>query len=462
MNIIMIMCDSLRQDHLGCYGNDWIETPNIDRLAGESVVFENAYPEGLPTLPVRTALFTGNYTLTNRFWQELVPQDVTMAEILDELDYTSAMITDTFHLFKPNMNYHRGFHNFRWIRGQAIDAYGVKPHGKDLMPYINPGMKGAWTVRILDQYLRNIAGRDPNNEEEYFTALVRKESVQWLEDAHDSCCPFFLYVDFFDPHEPWDSPPAFARKYTDPNYDGPNIIMPKIGPCDWMSEAELRNSKALYAGEVSFLDKQIGILLDSIEKLGLSENSIIFFLADHGLPLGEHGSILKGVDQLYSEVLKIPLMIRFPKAAYAGTRIKRLVEVVDIPPTILHAIGHGREANYMHGKNLLPLITGNSEKVHDYAVCGFFSTDQRCIRNETWSYIRRASDEKKDELYNLMEDPKEQADLIDQYPEMAKEMAEALPVTFNIRLQKEHHYQMKWDVPGLVEGRFPPLRMWKK
>ncbi len=68
MNIIMIMCDSLRQDHLGCYGNDWIETPNIDRLAGESVVFENAYPEGLPTLPVRTALFTGNYTLTNRFW----------------------------------------------------------------------------------------------------------------------------------------------------------------------------------------------------------------------------------------------------------------------------------------------------------------------------------------------------------------------------------------------------------
>ncbi|MBW1995651.1 MAG: sulfatase-like hydrolase/transferase, partial [Deltaproteobacteria bacterium] len=193
MNIIMIMCDSLRQDHLGCYGNDWIETPNIDKLAGDCVVFENAYPEGLPTLPVRTALFTGNYTLTNRFWQELTPQDVTMAEILDELDYKSAMITDTFHLFKPNMNYHRGFHNFRWIRGQSIDAYEVRPHGKDLTKYISPKMEGAWTIRILDQYLRNIAGRDPDDEEQYFAALVRRESVRWLKYAHDSCQPFFLY-----------------------------------------------------------------------------------------------------------------------------------------------------------------------------------------------------------------------------------------------------------------------------
>ena len=122
MNIIMIMSDSFRQDHLGCYGNDWIKTPNLDKLSGESVLFENAYCEGLPTLPVRTALFTGNYTLTNRFWQQLIPQDVTMAEILDEYGYLSAMITDTYHMFKPNMNFHRGFHVYRFIRGQESDA----------------------------------------------------------------------------------------------------------------------------------------------------------------------------------------------------------------------------------------------------------------------------------------------------------------------------------------------------
>ena len=111
-NIIMIMSDSLRYDHIGALGNDWIKTPNLDSLVSQSAVFENAYPEGLPTLPVRTALFTGNYTLTNRFWQGLVPQDVTLAEILDEHGYVNGLITDTYHLAKPNMNYHRGFHTF--------------------------------------------------------------------------------------------------------------------------------------------------------------------------------------------------------------------------------------------------------------------------------------------------------------------------------------------------------------
>jgi len=106
MNIIVIMLDSLRRDHLGCYGNDWIETPNIDRLATESIVFENAYPEGLPTIPVRTELFTGQCTLPFRPWQPLAKEDVTAAELLSACGYTSALITDTYHLFKPGMNLH--------------------------------------------------------------------------------------------------------------------------------------------------------------------------------------------------------------------------------------------------------------------------------------------------------------------------------------------------------------------
>ena len=166
MNIIIVILDSLRQDHLGCYGNSWIESPHIDRLASESVLFENAYPEGLPTLPVRTALFTGNYTLTNRFWKQLTPEDVSMAEILDEYGYVSSMITDTYHLFKPNMNYHRGFHEWQWIRGQEMDAYKSKPHSKDIKKYIKPEMEGDYIVRVLDQYLRNVADRE--KEEDYF------------------------------------------------------------------------------------------------------------------------------------------------------------------------------------------------------------------------------------------------------------------------------------------------------
>ncbi|MBW1995403.1 MAG: sulfatase, partial [Deltaproteobacteria bacterium] len=444
---------------LGCYGNSWIETPNLDKLASESVLFENAYCEGLPTLPVRTALFTGNYTLTNRFWQQLTPQDVSMAEILDEYNYLCAMVTDTYHMFKPNMNFHRGFHVWRFIRGQECDVYRSGPHGKNLNDYIKPEMLGTRYIRNLDQYLRNI--RDREKEEDYFVAKVMREAVQWIENDRETGRPFFLYVDCFDPHEPWDPPEPFASKYTDPGYKGPKIIQPKFGPSDWMTEEELKNTRALYAGEVSFVDKWIGYLLDDIKNRGLMDESLIIFLSDHGHPHGDHGKILKATDQLYSELLRIPLMIRFPEAKNAGKRINCIVSVVDILPTVFDILGYRREIELMQGKSMLPLITGKTEKIHDYVTMGFFDSEDRCIRDERWSYIRRPEG-RRCELYDLIEDPKESKNLIDQYPEKAKEMDDAIAKIYACRLQKEHWAQLRYDVPGMCEKQFPPVRLWKK
>jgi len=459
MNVIMILSDSFRQDHLGYYGNDWIETPNLDRFAGESVAFENAYCEGLPTLPVRTALFTGNYTLTNRFWQQLTPQDVTMAEILDEYGYLSAMITDTYHMFKPNMNYHRGFHVWRWIRGQECDAYRSKPHGLDLNQFINPAMIGTVYIRNLDQYLRNV--QDRKGEEDYFVARVMQDAMDWLENDRDPDRPFFLYVDCFDPHEPWDPPPPFDTRYTDPDYNGPKIIQPKFGPSDWMSEAELNNTRALYAGEVTFVDKWIGKLLNKIEAMGLKEDSLILFLADHGHPHGDHGTILKATDQLYSELLRIPLLVRFPDGSHAGKRIKPIVSVVDVLPTVLDIIGFKQENQFMQGESMAPLINGRVDKIHDHITMGFFDSLDRCIRDEEWSYIRRPEGRKR-ELYNLIDDPKEKQNLIDDCPDRAADMENAIAKIFDCRLQKEAWGQLLFDVPGMCGGRFPPVRLWRK
>ena len=123
MNVIVIMLDSLRPDHLGFYGNEWIKTPNLDRFAEESTVFERAYAEGLPTLPVRTALFTGMYTLMRRGWQHLEPEDVTLAEVLWSRGYDSALISDTAPMHWPGMAYERGFDHVEFIRGQLTDPY---------------------------------------------------------------------------------------------------------------------------------------------------------------------------------------------------------------------------------------------------------------------------------------------------------------------------------------------------
>ena len=108
-NVILIMEDSLRKDHLGCYGNEWIKTPYLDKFAQESVIFDYAYAEGLPTIPVRVSMFTGRYTLPFRGWQPLEQLDVPIAEILWDKGVTSALISDTYHMHKPQMSFSRGF-----------------------------------------------------------------------------------------------------------------------------------------------------------------------------------------------------------------------------------------------------------------------------------------------------------------------------------------------------------------
>ncbi len=144
-NLICIMVDSLRQDHVSFYNRDIgpfenvpaCQTPNIDTFASEAIVFENAYPEGLPTMPVRLALMTGQYTLPFRGWEPLTAHDITAADLLSQHGYTCGLITDCYHYRAPGMNCHRSFHTYEWIRGQEYDAYRPLPSRRRLNDYIN-------------------------------------------------------------------------------------------------------------------------------------------------------------------------------------------------------------------------------------------------------------------------------------------------------------------------------------
>jgi arylsulfatase A-like enzyme len=453
MNIIMIVLDSLRWDHLGCLGNDWIDTPNIDRFSQEAVIFENAYPEGLFTLPMRTSLFTGNFTLNSRPWGYLTKFDVILPEILDEYDYTSVFITDVYHYFKPAGNFHRGFHSWNFIRGQELDAYISKPHGKDLNDYMKPAMKGTLSHRLLDQYLRNTAHFE--TEEDYFSARVFNEAINWVETNHQHHKQFFMMIDSFDPHEPWDPPEPFDTKYTDPKYKGPKLIAPKYGPVDWMTKEELEYVRGLYAGEVSFVDKRVGLFLDKLSELGLMEESIIVLLSDHGHPHGDHGTIMKTPQNLYSELIRIPLMIRFPDKQYSGERIKAIVQVVDIAPTLLDMIGGKNETITMHGKSLMPVIQGEKARIREYAHVGIFGNVDRCIRDEEWSYIHRPQGVD-NELYNLVDDPRETKNMIHEYTEKAEELSSQLLKAFRLSGPKPNSYMMKYDLED-SPPRFEPI-----
>ena len=185
MNIIVIMLDSFRQDHISFYsggqpvfeGIPACQTPILDAFAEECIVFDNAYPEALPTLPVRTQLLTGQRTLPCRPWQPLTKEDISIAEILRAEEYVCGLISDTYHYRAPGMNYHLGFHTYRWIRGQEYDPWTSHPPRRSLDGYINEHYDAFWRGRVA-QFLANTD--DFTGEEDWFPAKVVDEAINWL------------------------------------------------------------------------------------------------------------------------------------------------------------------------------------------------------------------------------------------------------------------------------------------
>jgi len=442
-NVICVMLDSLRQDHVGAYGNDWIRTPNLDAFAAESVVFDNAYPEGLPTVPVRTALFTGQHTLPFRPWQPLTGEDITAAEILSDHNFTTALITDTYHLAKAGYNFHRGFNVFRWIRGQEGDSYESGPRRANLHGFVKEEMIGHRIVNVLDQYLRNTAGFE--SEEDWFAGQTFSESMRWLEGSH-KMTPFFLWVDSFDPHEPWDPPPNYEGLYADPGYEGPKIIHPMNGPVDWMSDEELQHVRDLYAAEVTYVDTWFGKFMNQVRELDLLDDTLIVVLSDHGHPHGDHGTILKSPQNMYNELIRLVFMVRLPGGDHAGERSDALVYNMDLLPTMLDLLGLERETQAMHGRSFMPLLTGEQAEFRDHIICGYHQAPHRVIRDKQWSLIVRPEGED-DELYDLANDPGEQTNLIAEHREKARKLAAHLGVTFQSRgapipeLQERYEYE---------------------
>lgn len=433
MNVVVIVNDSLRWDYVGCYGNDWIKTPNIDKLASEGALFENCYSEGLPTVPTRTTFFTGRFTFPFRGWQRLEPTDVLLAEILWNQGYSSALVTDVYHLHKPSMAFERGFDYVNFVRGHEGDPWIVDQSinvDAEVEKYYKGDGKDKAVKAQLTQYLRNIHWW--KGEEDTFVARCVNEGIKWL-DGQPVKDNLFLWVDCFDPHEPWDPPAPYNRMYTDPGYTGKDIIHPIPGRTEgYLTPEELNHISKLYAGKVTLCDTWVGKLIDSLKDMGMYDNTMIIFTTDHGEPFAEHGIIKKAEPYLYEELVHIPLIIRHPGGIGAGKRFDALVETTEVFPTILDFL-KVRMPPRIHGHSLLPMMAGQQESIRDYAYMGYFKRSWR-VNDREWCFHMNLDKGRDNELYNLKDDPGETRNLLAEDPAKAMELElELRRFTSNLR-----------------------------
>ncbi|MFD2611939.1 sulfatase [Paenibacillus gansuensis] len=422
MNAIIVLMDTLRRDYLSCYGSERasaglaapVLTPNLDRFANKGALMRQAYLGSSPCMPARRELMTGRYEFPWRGWGPLEDDDLDMFSLLRSHGVKTAMVSDHYHLLERDAgNYHTGFEEWDMIRGQEHDPYVADPGIQTTIDH--------FTSSVYLTHQQNLHGRE-RKEEELYSARVFRGAADWLErnGTHERRKeqPFCLYIDCFDPHEPWDPPDVLVERF-DPGYDGKKPHSPSYGPASRFTEKELRHMRALYAAETTVVDRWFGYFLDQVERLGLWEDTLIIATTDHGYYLGERGLVGKP-DRvpLYPEMSRIPFMAYAPECE-AGSRRSELVQLVDVFPTVLDALGipmptadqveqssigivgsAGKRAwdgvahrsLFLHGKSLMSLLRGGDTRTHDLVCSAKYGDIVRLSDGEWALYLPPSPD----------------------------------------------------------------------
>ncbi len=386
-NILVVTFDTTRADHIGCYGNDRGATPArflrgatpvLDRLAAEGTLFEQARVPVPITLPSHASLMTGKVPLAHGVRDNglfvLGDEQTTLAEILGDAGYRTAAAVGAFPL-TAQFGIGQGFELFDdHLTSRYEDVYGDRVFPKERLFF-----------------------------DERPAARVNDAVLPWLEQHHQE--PFFLWLHYFDPHHPHQPPPPFDQLF----------------------------AHDLYAAEIAYADESLGTLLGHLQRLGVSDRTLVVFTSDHGEGLGEHRESTHSL-LAYDSTLHVPLIVKVPGGA-AGRRVKQRVSVVDVLPTLLELLGL-RVPEKIQGRSLVPLL---AETGSGAAGAAPFPAEPlyaetlspRLIRG--WGELRAlfAGDYKyihgpRPELFDLANDPRELHDLAAERPAVAKELRSKL------------------------------------
>ena len=437
MNVLVMCIDTLRWDHCAYNGatlplarkNRPILTPNIDRLAARSTIFDRAIIGSFPTIPMRTDCFTGNVNFPRYDWKRLGDEETILTEVLKDAGYYTGFVHDTRNMVPTNF-------------GRAMDEDILtddppanRPKAED-MPFPVPKKNIRQQGKERQEQMAHMAHF--TEEADWFVSRTFTEAAKFLE-RNAKRDKWFLWVDTFEVHEVWHTPQHYIDLY-DPNYkEKRDYDFPRYGYTDIYSRAELRHMWARYAAEVTLTDRWIGYLLDQLDVMELWDDTLVVFVSDHGMYIGEHKRAGKHTVSgpkdpwpLYEEVSHIPLLVSAPRGAKVD-RVSSLVQPADIFPTVLDFAGI--KAPTTHGQSMKPLMSGRKDKLRDVVYSSkhsqppkqkSFSIGRLCVTEDRWSLVTaEPSLGHKPELYDLRKDPGQTRNLAKKHPAIVKRMQKA-------------------------------------
>lgn len=385
MKTILILLDSLNRRFLRCYNSaEPAITPNINRLAQRSAIFDNHYCGSSPCMPARRDLMTGRLNFLERPWGGIEAFDCTLQGILKEQGVFSCMITDHYHYAEAGgENYFHNFSSWHLERGQETDLYFHRPgpHGfvkRDTSP----------PPRFQYPPVYSQSREHYKSASDYPTPRTFTYAAKWLEENHDAD-QFLLWVEGFDPHEPFDIPQEYLDLYHD-TYTGPELFWPKYSTTDQYTPDEIQHLRLRYKAVLTMADAYLGRLLDVLDRYDMWEDTQVIFTTDHGYMLGEHGFFAKNYMPDYNETFHIPLLIHQPGQA-VPFHLSGLTQNIDLFPTILESfhIPASTCRNPLHGHSLQPLLQRKAESVREAIIFGQFGKTVN-VADGQYTYFRRA------------------------------------------------------------------------
>ncbi len=436
-NILWICTDQQRFDTLGCYGNEFVETENLDRLAQKGVLFENAFCQNPVCTPSRASFLTGRYPRTTRCrqnGQSIPPDEVLVTKLLHDAGYVGGL-SGKLHISACHPSACKG------TERRIDDGYDVFHWSH------HPGE--GWATNEYMQWLRQegvefkrARYKDSKHvdigmpAEHHQTTWCAQKAINFIEGNASVDNPWFFSVNIFDPHHRFDPSMEYLEPYLDrldeiplPNYvegeldnkpvwqriDHGGAYGGQYGyEYDTLSDEEHRLLRAAHWAMVDLIDDEVGRMLDALSRTGQRENTIVIFMSDHGEMLGDHGIYLKGA-YFYEPAVRMPLIISMPGTIQPGRRSNALVELVDLAPTLLDVAGLPRHPG-MQGRSLWPMLTGEAglDEHRDDVYCEYYNANQRYETPAHLTMVRAerhklvvAHGHSTGELYDLEADPNE-------------------------------------------------------